>query len=342
MQTEGQTFEGDVDFSIRSLADQYYLRLDELKVTGETLKQFEPMIEKYLDKWLLVDSNFIPEDIRQLQQKDEETLAKEEQLKQLFIKSKLFYVDREYGIETVNGEKVYHYGIKFDSDGVKEYLRKAAVIDGRALTETEVEEAAKIASYITNAELWIGVDDYFLYKGVADLTGGVVEEDVDMEINISMEGKDYNKDIDIMAPEDAENFNPLELLMAYSTVELESEDGDLNLPGGEPTEEELLEAIKAFEEAGTVNIPDTGGRYKLEAHACARMKVESQLKSPSSADFPLESYKDVVTYTKNNEYSVSSYVDAENSFGATVRNDFVCTLQISDSDTCTGYCLISE
>ncbi len=249
MQTEGQTFEGDVDFSIRSLADQYYLRLDELKVTGETLKQFEPMIEKYLDKWLLVDSNFIPEDIRQLQQKDEETLAKEEQLKQLFIKSKLFYVDREYGIETVNGEKVYHYGIKFDSDGVKEYLRKAAVIDGRALTETEVEEAAKIASYITNAELWIGVDDYFLYKGVADLTGGVVEEDVDMEINISMEGKDYNKDIDIMAPEDAENFNPLELLMAYSTVELESEDGDLNLPGGEPTEEELLEAIKAFEEA---------------------------------------------------------------------------------------------
>ncbi len=249
MQTAGQVFEGDADFTIRSLADQYYLRLDELKITGETMKQFESTIEKYADKWLLLDSDFIPEDIRQLQQKDEETLAKEKQLKQLFVESKIFYVDKEYGIENVNGEKVYHYGIKFDEDGVKDYIRKAAIIDGRALTETEVEEAAKLATYITNAELWIGTDDYFLYKGVADLTGGVVEDEVDMGVKILMEGKDYNKDIEIVAPEDAEDFDPLELLMAYSNSDSETEDGNLNMPGGQPTEEELLEAIKAFEEA---------------------------------------------------------------------------------------------
>ncbi len=248
MNTAGQALEGDVDFSIRSLADQYYLRLDELKVTGEAMKQFEPILEEYVNKWLLVDPDFIPEDIRQLQQKDEATLAKEKQLKELFVKSKIFYVDKEYGVENVNGKKVYHYGIKFDEDGVKDYIRKAAVIDGRALTEDEVNEAAKIATYITNAEFWIGTDDYYLYKGVADLTGGVVEEDVDMGVKISMEGKDYNEDVEIVAPEDAENFNPLELLMAYSTAGVEAE-GDLNLPGGQPTAEEMAEAMKAFEEA---------------------------------------------------------------------------------------------
>ena len=98
MQTADKMFEGNADFSLRTLADQYYIRLDELKTTDASMQQILQIVENYVGKWLYIDSDFIPENIRQLQQEDEETLKKEEQLKQLFVKSKIFYVDKEYGI----------------------------------------------------------------------------------------------------------------------------------------------------------------------------------------------------------------------------------------------------
>lgn len=60
--------------------------------------------------------------------------------------------------------------------------------------------------------------------------------------------------------------------------------------------------------------------------------VESQLKAPATASFPasFDSYqiKEVATGDDTiKQYSVSSYVDAENEFGAKLRNRFVVSLQ---------------
>lgn len=59
--------------------------------------------------------------------------------------------------------------------------------------------------------------------------------------------------------------------------------------------------------------------------------VKSQLKAPSTAEFPwgYDSYqiKEVATGDDTKQYSVSSYVDAENEFGAKLRNRFVVSLQ---------------
>ncbi|MBN2087193.1 hypothetical protein JW758_02495 [Candidatus Peregrinibacteria bacterium] len=216
METAGQVLSGDADLSLVTLAEEYFIRLDELKMTGENMDVIEPIFEKFGKKWLRIDPNFIPENIRELQQKDEATLAKEEELKELFIESKLINVNKEFGVETVNGQKVYHYGIGFNLEGVKDYVRKASIIDGRALTEPEVEEMSKSAANFKNTELWIGIDDYYLYKAVTDINGGA--EGVDSNINVLLEGKDYNKKIEITAPEDVEDLDPLELLMTYSEL----------------------------------------------------------------------------------------------------------------------------
>ena len=227
MKAGDKSLEGDVDFTIRTFADNFYIRLDTLDSSDEGIAKFQPYISKYIGKWLHVASDFIPENIRELQQKDEATLEKERQLKELFVTTDLFMVTKEYGFETVNGTKVYHYGVQFSEEGVKDYIRKAAIIDGRELTDAEIEEASKIISYVSNAELWIGARDYYLYKAAIYMTGGVMaESDADMSINVTIEGTDYNKTIKITEPEDTEEFNPLELLMAFSTFSMEMDEAD--------------------------------------------------------------------------------------------------------------------
>jgi hypothetical protein len=57
--------------------------------------------------------------------------------------------------------------------------------------------------------------------------------------------------------------------------------------------------------------------------------VEQQLKSPSSADFP--SFPDhQVTEVGEMHWRVSSYVDAENSFGASIRTDWTCEISYDE------------
>lgn len=53
--------------------------------------------------------------------------------------------------------------------------------------------------------------------------------------------------------------------------------------------------------------------------------VKQSLKAPKSADFPLVS--DVKVGPDEQTYTVISYVDAENGFGATLRSHYVCKLE---------------
>lgn len=57
------------------------------------------------------------------------------------------------------------------------------------------------------------------------------------------------------------------------------------------------------------------------AWAYMQLFVEKELKSPKSADFPFGGFRHV-TYLGNDRYEVDSYVDAENSFGASIRTRF--------------------
>lgn len=81
-----------------------------------------------------------------------------------------------------------------------------------------------------------------------------------------------------------------------------------------------------------------------DAWVCAQDIVEKNLKSPSSAKFCLMSE---ATIHYNGEdgggsrYTVSGYVDAQNSFGATIRQNFTVNLTVTKDGyrraTCTFY-----
>lgn len=75
----------------------------------------------------------------------------------------------------------------------------------------------------------------------------------------------------------------------------------------------------------TAQVADEG-----RAHIIAQNYVETILKSPSTADFPTYDY--TASDLGNGKFKVISYVDSQNSFGATVRSNYTITLSHNGGD----------
>ena len=76
-----------------------------------------------------------------------------------------------------------------------------------------------------------------------------------------------------------------------------------------------------------------------DAFYCATLIVESYLKAPSTATFC--KFSDAtVTHLGNGEYMVTGWVDAENSYGAMIRSDFVVTYTATEKGYKNGYAII--
>jgi DNA-directed RNA polymerase subunit RPC12/RpoP len=74
---------------------------------------------------------------------------------------------------------------------------------------------------------------------------------------------------------------------------------------------------------------------KFAAYRYAEKYVKQKLKSPSTAKFPSVSEKDKHTTSFSTtpgvgKYKIESWVDSQNSFGATVRTKFSCIMVFED------------
>lgn len=70
--------------------------------------------------------------------------------------------------------------------------------------------------------------------------------------------------------------------------------------------------------------------YSQEAYTAAKFYVNKQLKAPATADYPMYD-KNFVTH-HNDSYTVSAYVDAENSFGVKGRLYYTVTMERDGKD----------
>lgn len=70
--------------------------------------------------------------------------------------------------------------------------------------------------------------------------------------------------------------------------------------------------------------------YSQEAYTAAEFYVNKQLKAPATADYPMYD-KNFITH-HNDSYTVSSYVDAENSFGVKGRLYYTVTMERDGKD----------
>lgn len=70
--------------------------------------------------------------------------------------------------------------------------------------------------------------------------------------------------------------------------------------------------------------------YSQEAYTAAKFYVNKQLKAPATADYPMYD-KNFITH-HDDSYTVSSYVDAENSFGVKGRLYYTVTMERDGKD----------
>lgn len=68
---------------------------------------------------------------------------------------------------------------------------------------------------------------------------------------------------------------------------------------------------------------------KSFAWVMATNAVKEQLKSPSSAKFPSQN-SGRISSKGNNKYEISSYVEAKNSLGVMIKNNFTVVLEINE------------
>ncbi len=61
-----------------------------------------------------------------------------------------------------------------------------------------------------------------------------------------------------------------------------------------------------------------------------QVAIESRLKAPKTAEFQRYSEKDI-RYINDKIYYVYMYVDSQNGFGAMIRTDFTCQIELSEN-----------
>lgn len=83
---------------------------------------------------------------------------------------------------------------------------------------------------------------------------------------------------------------------------------------------------------------DSYGHDKFDAITIAEKEVKAQLKAPSTAKFCRSS--EYTVSRSSNTWTVSGWVDAQNSFGATLRNNFTVKITFSSSTKYTASCSI--
>ena len=91
--------------------------------------------------------------------------------------------------------------------------------------------------------------------------------------------------------------------------------------------------IESEMKEATSSDKDSYGHNKYDAITIAEKEVKAKLKSPSTAKFSSSSETSVTR--SGNTWRVTGWVDAQNGFGATLRNSYTVKIEFASSDTYT-------
>ena len=91
--------------------------------------------------------------------------------------------------------------------------------------------------------------------------------------------------------------------------------------------------VVVYESSGHKSDEDAFGHTKYNAAAVAEATVKAQLKSPKSAKF-CSANEMTITYNEST-WTISGWVDAQNSFGATVRSNFTVKITYTSDNNYT-------
>lgn len=218
MKSQNKTVNGDLDAQMISIGSQYYVKINKLSSNDEGIVMMEPFINQYKEKWLRIAEDFIPANIRNLQAQNEMTEEQRKQIEELFLETKFFTVAKDYGMEELDGVEVYHYALTPDQEAFKTYMTKSALVEGRPMTQAEIDQSVAFLSSLEKAEFFISKKDYSLKKALFTFSGDTQSPGSNLTMEITVLTSGFNQSTDIEAPASSEDFNPLNLIMGLGSL----------------------------------------------------------------------------------------------------------------------------
>lgn len=209
----------------KSMGKDFYIRIIELPVFFTAFfEMFGMDTSKIKQQWIKIEGTS-PEPSPQAQQEQKEIIT---QFKQLFKENKIYSVKKELPDEKIGEEKVYHYVVALDKEGLKRVipemlnvLEKYSAQTGAALISPEeiakdIDEFFKKVGELT-ADLWIGKKDGFLYKVKSekeiDLSKFDSTSKGTLTVKLEMEDSNFNLPVKIEAPTDFKTLEEIFPLM---------------------------------------------------------------------------------------------------------------------------------
>lgn len=133
---------------------------------------------------------------------------------------------------------------------------------------------------------------------------------------------------------DSDGWRHYDIILVNNTIESYNSDGHIDYFGSwdnskKSTYGSISQIRASLESRNNTGNSNTSDRA-TDAKICAVKAVKDNLKSPSTAKF-CKYTEMTATNLGGNEWKVSGYVDAQNSFGATMREHWVVTLMLTGS-----------
>ncbi len=101
----------------------------------------------------------------------------------------------------------------------------------------------------------------------------------------------------------------------------------------DPTEKKVNEQyVKAETPAKPKRREFNSERHLSEAYVVSHEFIERYLLSPGSSKYPFEAPNEVTKYSGDSIYTVESYVDSQNGFGALLRTQYSAKVKYNGSD----------
>ncbi len=211
--------EQNVSAEVRLTNDILYFVLSEISDFDGALPQ--EMVAGYIGQWwqMAVPPGSFEYNSFAIGGEDENLTEEQKKMKEL-LKNTQFFKDVEYlGVD----KDSYHYKAVLDKEAVKEFVVKAAEIEGQVVTaddKAELDEGIEMINL--EGEVWVDTK-LMIVRGMA---GTVTVDDSGESFAVQFDAwmDDINEAVEVEAPKDATEFDPFMLLGGMGAFSMPSDD----------------------------------------------------------------------------------------------------------------------
>lgn len=198
-----------------------------------------------LDRWISVDMNAITERMGvkdKLDAAEEERQAKYDALKPEIeaafaeFTAEFFAVTQNYGKTELNGVTTQHYAYTVNKVALQGFAQRIQTVlaeDVESGTERDMQKMVDVLDSLSDlrGEMWIGADDFYMYKCTLTGTAQPPEGEDTMQFSFTVEMNDFNEPVTLTAPEDADSIEDvmsevMAAVMAEREAALRDDDAD--------------------------------------------------------------------------------------------------------------------